>query len=129
MINMTGAHQRLIEAAKNAALSAYCPYSDFPVGAAILSSDDEVFCGCNIENVSFPCGVCAEQSALSAAILKKKKKFLAIAIYSKTGATPCGKCRQLLSEFGDMWIICADYDGNVKSYTLSKLLPDSFHKI
>lgn len=126
---MTEKFNDLIEAAKLAAKNSYSPYSKFSVGAALLSRDGKIYTGCNVESVSFPVGICAEQSALAAAINDGKRKFTAIAIYSDTGVTPCGKCRQALSEFGDIWVVCINSKGVKKEYTLSKLLPDAFNKI
>ena len=119
----------LIDAAIRAAKNSYSPYSHFSVGAALLSRDGKIYTGCNVESVSFPVGICAEHSALAAAINDGKRKFTAIAIYSDSGVTPCGKCRQALAEFGDMWVITIDSKGVKKDLTLSKLLPDAFNKI
>jgi len=126
---MTESFNDLIDAAKLASKNSYSPYSHFSVGAALLSRDGDIYTGCNVESVSFPVGICAEQSALAAAVNDGKRKFTAIAIYSESGVAPCGKCRQALAEFGDMWVICVDSKGIKKDLALSKLLPDAFNKI
>lgn len=110
-------HKTLLEAAERAAENAYAPYSDFRVGAAILSEDGRIFTGCNIENASYGVTCCAERVALFTAVAAGARAFRAIAVTH----TPCGICRQALSEFGDMDVI-------TKSETkrLSALLPDAF---
>lgn len=123
----------LIEYATRAMKSAYSPYSDFKVGAAILCSDGSVYTGCNIENASFGATCCAERVALFEAVKSGKREFESICIVGgKDGeitdyCSPCGICRQVLSEFcnGDFKIIL--YNGtDMKEYTLKELLPMSF---
>lgn len=121
-----GKYDELIKRAKQARESAYAPYSNYRVGAAILSSDGEIFTGVNVENASYPAGICAERGAVSAAVAAGKRKFLAIAVYAGEGVTPCGICRQVLAEFGDMWVITASDSAEPKSFTLSALLPQTF---
>ena len=125
---MTETFDNLIKDAKEVSRNAYAPYSKLNAGAALLCRDGSVYTGVNVENVSFPAGTCAERSALSAAVSDGKRKFTAIAIYSEKQITPCGFCRQTLIEFGDMWVITASADGEIKQYTLSKLLPEAFLK-
>ena len=122
---------KLITEATKVRLAAYAPYSKFLVGAAILSSDGEIFTGANFENVSFGAGVCAERVALGQALSKRKRSFTAICVCGKdANITPCGICRQSLSEFGDMDVICTNFDGSeVREYKLSDLLPHAFEKI
>lgn len=121
-------YDQLIAAAKQARENAYAPYSGYKVGAAILSSDGEIFTGVNVENASYPAGICAERAALSAAVTAGKRKFLAVAVVAEAGVTPCGVCRQMLSEFGDMWVITASAGEKAVSTTLSRLLPSAFGK-
>ncbi len=121
-------YDALIAAAKAVRARAYAPYSHYSVGAALLSADGEIFTGCNWENASYPAGMCAERAALSAAIAAGKRKFLAMAVYGETGITPCGLCRQALSEFGDLWIILASEQEAPVSFPLSKLLPGAFQR-
>ena len=88
--------QKLLSMAQTAASNAYCPYSHFAVGAAIESEDGKFYAGCNVENVSYPVGTCAETGAISAMIAGGSKRISAILIYadSKTLISPCGACRQ-----------------------------------
>ena len=125
----------LVRKADEARKNSYCPYSGMSVGAALLDEAGEVYLGVNIENASFPCGICAERSALAAAVSAGKRRFSAIAVSGgrrnepPTGFTPCGACRQALFEFceGDMPVLIARGEG-FDEYTLSSLLPYSFDK-
>lgn len=94
--------KQLIEKAYEAQRFSYSPYSDFPVGAALLCEDGSVYTGCNIENAAYPMGNCAERTAVFKAVSEGKKSFTAIAIVGGEGITsPCGMCRQVLREFVD----------------------------
>ncbi|MEN8143344.1 MAG: cytidine deaminase [Gemmatimonadota bacterium] len=108
---------------------AYAPYSKFHVGAALEAEDGRVFGGCNVENASYPVSVCAERVALGAAVAAGAKRFRKIFICS-SGAdpvTPCGMCRQALSEFGvDLEVISEGTSGARQSWGLSELLPGHF---
>ena len=123
----------LIERAHQAAQHAYAPYSGFAVGAALLSSDGEVFTGCNIENGSFGATCCAERTAFFKAVSEGVYDFDAIAVVGGKGGDftqlcpPCGICRQVMAEFcaPDFKIILRD-GKNVQTYTLSDLLPLTF---
>ena len=113
--------------------NAYAPYSEFKVGAALLSEDGRVFCGCNIENAAYPAGICAERAAISGAISSGAKEFVKIAIVGgKNGeitdcCPPCGICRQVLSEFCNENFEILLYNGErVKNYLLKELLPHNF---
>ena len=114
----------LIEAARAARGHAYAPYSKFAVGAALLTSSGDVITGANVENASYPVGMCAERTALFAAVATGHRAFDAIAIVGPEGValSPCGACRQALSEFGDMRVIREGHD----DVTLRDLLPDAF---
>jgi len=90
---------RLLEAAREAAKQAHAPYSKFHVGAAILTRSDEMITGCNVENSSFGLTICAERTAAVRAVVQGQVEWQVIAIVSPTGVTPCGACRQVLSEF------------------------------
>ena len=120
--------KELIERAKKARENAYAPYSKFKVGAAILTEDGEIYTGVNVENASFGLTVCAERVALFKAVSDGKRSFKAIAVVTDTEepVPPCGACRQVLSEFGDMEVIMANLKGDVKIARLRDLLPDSF---
>ncbi|XP_012295163.2 cytidine deaminase isoform X2 [Aotus nancymaae] len=93
--------QRLLVCSQEAKKSAYCPYSHFPVGAALLTQDGRIFQGCNIENACYPLGICAERTAIQKAISEGYKDFRAIAIASDMQddfISPCGACRQVMRE-------------------------------
>ncbi|XP_034935928.1 cytidine deaminase-like [Chelonus insularis] len=98
--------QQLIRECVEARKMSYSPYSKFSVGAALRCNDGTIFRGCNIENSSYPVTLCAERTAVSKAISEGKKNFQAIAVSADlvhdTVSSPCGMCRQFLSEFGNM---------------------------
>lgn len=122
----------LIEKAREAMEYAYAPYSNFKVGAAIMTESGKIYTGCNIENISFGATNCAERTAVFKAVSEGEKAFKAIAIVSSAGkfTPPCGICRQVLSEFSkDMDIILADKDDNIKIIKLNELIPFSFDSI
>ena len=108
---------------------AYAPYSNFRVGAAVLSADGSVSEGCNVENASFPAGMCAERSAVSAAVARGNRCFVAIAIATEAEepTPPCGVCRQVLEEFSPSLIVMSfTRDGGEARWTLDELLPRAF---
>ena len=124
---------RLLRAAAAAARHAYAPYSRFAVGAALLTDDGRVFCGCNVENASYGLTICAERAAVCAAVAAGAKRFRKIAVVSAGSevAMPCGACRQVLAEFAapGFAVIAAPLD-NLARHTkrrLRDLLPDAFH--
>lgn len=121
----------LISYAKKAMGNAYAPYSDFSVGAALLTTDGEVFTGCNVENSSFGATICAERCAVLKAVSEGYTSFEKIAIVSSGNdfTYPCGVCRQFLSEFmeEDAQIILEDKNGMIKIYTLGELIPFAFN--
>jgi len=127
--------QDLMELAHEAARLSYSPYSHFPVGAALLCGDGTVITGTNVENRSFGLSNCAERSALFAAVSQHKSDFRAIAIFctqSEVPVSPCGACRQVLSELcpPDMPVYYAGKDGTFVTTTLGELLPrDSLHDL
>ncbi|XP_026576697.1 cytidine deaminase [Pseudonaja textilis] len=122
--------QRLLAACQKAKSFAYCPYSKYPVGAALLTSEGKIFTGCNVENASYPLGACAEQTAIQKAVSEGHTKFRAMAISCNSQETysfPCGGCRQVLREFGQEWeIYLTRMDGTYIQKTLEELLPLSF---
>jgi len=121
---------RLIAAACAARPNAYAPYSRFTVGAALLADDGRIYTGVNVENASYGLTVCAERNAVGAMVVEDGRRILAVAVCTENGVTPCGACRQVLSEFTDdevdvpVWIV--DGQGSVRETTLSALLPDDF---
>ncbi|XP_074074337.1 cytidine deaminase [Macrotis lagotis] len=122
--------QKLILRGQEAKKFAYCPYSNFPVGAALLTLDGKIFSGCNIENAAYPLGICAERTAIQKAISEGYKEFRAIAITSNLKndfISPCGACRQVMREFGKYWhVYMTKADGTYEVKTVHELLPRSF---
>jgi len=126
--------EELLDAARIVRERAYCPYSNFHVGAALIDENGNVHVGCNVENAAYPQGNCAEAGAIGAMIAAGGTRILTIAVAgggeSKTRAcTPCGGCRQRIREFSDenTRIIVKDDDDTWHSYTMAELLPSSFH--
>jgi cytidine deaminase len=123
-------HQQLIDSALATRLQAYAPYSNFLVGAAVLTEDGSVFTGANVENASYGLTICAERVAAAAAVAAGHRKLKAVAVATAGGASPCGACRQFLAEFGgamDVLLVDADRPENVKRMSLAELLPEQFH--
>jgi cytidine deaminase len=119
--------EELIDTAKKARKKAYAPYSHYKVGAALLGKSGKVYTGCNVENASYGHTVCAERTAVLKAVSEGETEFEAVAVVTKNGGSPCGACRQVLSEFAPALIVyIADKDGEYRTTTLKKLLPDSF---
>ena len=117
----------LIDLARKARKKAYAPYSRYKVGAALLGKSGTVYTGCNVENASYSHTVCAERTAVLKAVSEGETEFEAIAVVTKNGGSPCGACRQVLSEFAPKLIVyIADKDGEYRTTTLEMLLPDSF---
>lgn len=123
---------RLLDNARQARELAYAPYSRFAVGAAVFTADGRIFSGCNIENASFSMTVCAERTAVFAAVAAGCREFVGLALVADTPepAMPCGACRQVLTEFApDLWIITitANLAGRQKLFRLRELLPEAFN--
>jgi cytidine deaminase len=122
--------EELVDLAGQVRQRAYAPYSNFPVGAALLGRSGRVFTGCNVENAAYPLTTCAERAAVVKAVSEGEREFEVIAVVTATGATPCGACRQILREFGgpdgNLRVIVADLDGNVRTFTIDELLPEGF---
>ena len=122
--------EELLSSAGEAAARAYAPFSRFPVGAALLCAGGEIFPGCNVENSSYPLGICAERVALFSAVASGKREFraLALKIPGRRISTPCGACRQVLSEFcEDLPILVeAGETGERRLFRLAALLPHPF---
>ena len=123
------AHESLKSAAVSMLDRAYCPYSHFPVGAALECEDGTVFTGCNVENAAYPAGICAERNAIFHAVSEGHTRFrrIVIAGKSKDFCVPCGMCRQVMREFStDLEIICLNNTGEEQTFTLEELLPRGF---
>lgn len=125
--------EELVRRARRAAAAAYCPYSKYPVGAAVLGEDGVVYDGCNVENASFGLTMCAERVAAFKAVAAGNRLLAALAVAGGTAsrpAQPCGACRQVLAEFGEpeMPVLVAGRTGRVvTATTLGALLPLTFH--
>jgi cytidine deaminase len=118
----------LINLANEARQRAYVPYSRYPVGAALRTRSGRIYTGCNIENASYPSGTCAEPVAVYKAVSEGEMEFEVMAVVTPNGGSPCGRCRQILAEFGlDMIILIADGEGRlVQETTVGDLLPGAF---
>ena len=119
----------LARAAETAMRNAYAPYSKFVVGAALRGADGSLHVGCNVENATFPAGICAERSALSRAVADGMREFTAIVICTEAAVPtpPCGICRQVLHEFAPMLEITSITTGGARqTWRLDALLPAAF---
>lgn len=121
--------QKMREAALSAAQNAYCRYSEFPVGASVLSAEGEIFAGCNVENASYGLTICAERNAIFQAIAKGHRNLRAVVVVTPTAppTPPCGACRQVIREFGpDADVFCFGQDKTAKHFKMAELLPAAF---
>jgi cytidine deaminase len=120
--------QELVEIANRVRRWAYVPYSNYKVGAALLTSSGKIYDGVNIENAAYPVTICAERVAVFKAVSEGETSFEAIAVVTTNAGTPCGSCRQVLSEFGlDTVVIIADVEGHIRyEMTVGDLLPGAF---
>lgn len=120
----------LIEEAKKAREMAYVPYSNFPVGAALLTSDGKVYRGCNIENAAYTMCNCAERTALFKAFSEGDKNYSMLAVVADTDrpCSPCGACRQVIAELCDkeMVVVLTNLKGDIQELTVRELLPGAF---
>ncbi len=125
--------QELIDAALAVREKAYCPYSGFSVGAALVDDQGQMHIGCNIENAAYPQGNCAEASAIGAMVSMGGKTIVSIAVAGGEdkirSCAPCGGCRQRINEFANEQtrVIAINDDGDWHTYSMSELLPASFH--
>lgn len=119
----------LIAAAQAAQKNAYCPYSHFPVGAAVMALDGSVFAGCNVENASYGLSLCAERNAVACALAAGHRALKAVAIVARQ-AKPCGACRQVMAEFSDkntrLYLLSRRPKRSLRETTVFKLLPEAF---
>ena len=122
----------LLAAAREAQSSAYAPYSNFPVGAAVLVSDGSIYRGSNVENASFGLTICAERVALFNAISDGRLDIVAVAVVTSAPklCKPCGACRQVIAEFSQadnpIIVLSATQSGETEMQTITALLPDTF---
>ena len=119
----------LIEAARDVQDRAHVPYSEYRVGAALETADGDVFVGCNLENANFSNSLHAEEVAIAEAVKEGHRDFARLAVSSgrRDGVTPCGMCRQTLTEFcdDDLVVLCDEGDDEVTEYALGELLPNT----
>ena len=125
------ARAELIATARRASEQAYCPYSRFRVGAAVLTDRGEIFSGCNVENASYGLTICAERNAIFQAVARSKPTLViqAVVVFTPTAlpTAPCGACRQVINEFGPDAQIFSVCDGpGVIEHRLGALLPEAF---
>lgn len=120
--------QSLIKDALEVRSRAYAPYSDYQVGAALITKDGVTFTGANVENAAYPTSICAERSAVFTAVSAGEQEFEKIVVATSNGGTPCGSCRQVLSEFGlDIVVILVNDRGEIlQQTTVGDLLPGAF---
>lgn len=125
-------YRTLIEMAKRARRWAYCPYSRYPVGAAVLGESGRIFTGANVENASYGLSICAERAAIFNAVNRGEKSIKAICVACRA-ARPCGACRQVMLEFSskDTLLICVDVDSDGRSIHIDRskvfsMLPSPF---
>ncbi len=126
---MISSEQRdtLIAAAAEARQQAYAPYSNYAVGAALLAGDGRVYTGCNVENSSYGLSICAERTAVFKMVSEGVRQIEAVVVCTENAGSPCGACRQVLTEFaGDIPVWLVDAEGNGRATTLYTLLPDHF---
>ena len=129
---MNDTAKKMIKAAIAVSKNAYAPYSNFHVGAALLTKDGEIITGCNVENASYGLTICAERNAVFSAVARKSKKIQAVAIVADGDPMPypCGACRQVLSEFcgpdTPVYIASIKKPKEIKSLTMGELLPHAF---
>ena len=123
-------YQNLMDRAKEVSKNAYIPYSKFPVGACVLTENENIYTGCNFENASFGLTICAERNAIGTAIACGERKIKAIAIYSPNSddCFTCGACRQVIYEFQPEYgvDVITEVNGELKVYKLNDLLPHGF---
>jgi cytidine deaminase len=126
---MISLEDKALEKAKAARENSYSPYSNFRVGAAVISGDDRIFAGTNVENRSYGLTICAERAAIFSAVSKgvRTLRHLVLITDSEKFVTPCGACLQVLSEFAtDMRIETYNKNGEKQQFSLKELLPKSF---
>lgn len=122
--------EELVAQAIQARERAYAPYSNYKVGAALLGKSGKVYTGCNVENAVYPLCTCAERTAIVKAVSEGEREFVALAVATENGGSPCGSCRQTLREFGaDILVLIADTTGTYRETAVAKLLPGGFSAI
>ena len=127
---MTETDKKLIAEAKRVREFAYCPYSNFAVGAAVLGESGTIYGGCNVENASYSMTNCAERTAIYKAISAGEQEILALAVVAQgiEPVSPCGACRQVIAEFRIPHILMANLADDVREMTLEEIIPGAFSK-
>lgn len=120
--------KKLIHMAVEARQRAYAPYSGYRVGAALLAASGKLYTGVNVENAAYPTSICAERVAIFKAVSEGEREFVALAVATGNGGTPCGACRQVMAEFGlGLKVLIVDGEGKLRQEViLSELLPGAF---
>jgi cytidine deaminase len=119
--------KELIELATLARQQAYAPYSQYAVGAALMSTSGKVYTGCNVENAVYSLTICAERVAVFKAISDGEREFETLAVVTSNGGSPCGACRQVLAEFGlDIRVLIGSTEQLVAETQVADLLPRAF---
>lgn len=121
--------EALIDVARRTRERAYAPYSLYAVGAAVMAKSGKIYSGCNVENASYPVGLCAERVAIFKAVSEGERELLALAVVTSNMGSPCGACRQVFSEFAEddaVIVLAAEQGDERKKFTLKELLPDRF---
>ena len=121
--------EELVTAARKARKHAYAPYSHYTVGAAARAKSGKIYAGCNVENAAYPNGLCAERVAIFKAVSEGERELVALAVVTSNMGSPCGACRQVLSEFAasDAVIVLAPARGKRrKKFSMKQILPDRF---
>ena len=121
----------LLQVARAARANAYCPFSHYPVGAAVRDAEGRIWAGCNVENVSFGATICAERVAIGSMVAAVgKQDVVAVAVVTKDGGSPCGMCLQVLFEFAkdkaNTKVVLEDQNGTQSEYSLLQLMPHGF---
>jgi cytidine deaminase len=122
---------KLLAMARQASSRAYAPYSQYRVGAAVLTEAGNIFTGCNVENISYGLTICAERNAIAAAVAseggdKMKIKAIAVANELNTPCSPCGACRQVIREFGSQSVVIFQAEEGIQTISATQLLPEGF---
>ena len=128
-----GMSERMLAAAQRARANAYCPYSSYPVGAAVLDTEGSVHVGCNVENASSGLTVCAERNAVAAMVAAGGRKVTELVVVTSNGALPCGACLQVISEHAaapdiPLRVYLDGPDPTARTFPLNALLPEPFRR-
>jgi len=120
--------QELVEAAIAVRKNAYAPYSNYLVGVALIDENGQIHLGANVENASYPVGMCAERAAIAAMVAAGGRRIMALALVTRDGGMPCGMCRQAISEFAspELVVTIVDEAGHQEKLDFASLFPRGF---